>query len=283
MTVDRADAHVHLFRRGYREGFTARPGVRVDEVACFESLAADHHVTAAFVVGYAAEDWCRENNRFLAEQLARHAWIYAVAFVAGSDQLTIERLESLRGQGFVGISLYLFDESDARLLQQRPDETWEWLVANRWLISVNSRGRCWEAWLPVLKRHGTLRVVISHLGLPPAVSEPPGDKAARQALDGPLLMANFPGPRIKLSAFYVLTKPGHDYPHEAAWPYVKCLRTAFGVDRLLWGSDYSPCLDSLTYPQTFTIFDKMPFFSAGDRQRIAGGNLHGLLAEARRS
>ncbi len=98
---------------------------------------------------------------------------------------------------------------------------------------------------------------------------------------GPLSLAKFPGPRIKLSGFYALTTPSHDFPHEAAWPYVECIRAAFGVERLLWGSDYPPCLDSLSYPQTFEMFEKMPFFSASDREQIEGDNLHSLLADAK--
>jgi len=47
---------------------------------------------------------------------------------------------------------------------------------------------------------------------------------------------------------------------------------------LLWGSDYPPCLDSLSYPQTLSMLRKMPFFSASDREQIEGGNLHILLA-----
>ena len=277
--ADRADAHIHFFSQGFQESFTARPGVHIDELACFESLAADHHVTAALVIGYAADDWCRDNNRFLAEKIAQHSWIHATAFLSGPEELTVAKLESWRGQGFIGISIYLFDEDKARSLQQRPDEVWGWLVANRWLISVNSQGEYWNAWVPILEKHESLRVVISHLGLPPAVSQPPTQQVAQQALAEPLALAKFPGPRVKLSGFYALTTPGHDYPHEAAWPYVDCVRSAFGVDRLLWASDYPPCLDWLSYPQTFSMFGKMPFFSESDCEQIEGGNLHSLLAE----
>ena len=67
--VDRADAHIHLFRHGFQDKFTARPGVHIDELACFASLAKEHHVTAALVVCYAAEAYCRDNNEFLAEKI----------------------------------------------------------------------------------------------------------------------------------------------------------------------------------------------------------------------
>lgn len=281
--VERADSHIHVFRNGFQGGFTARLGVQIDELACFDSLAADHHVTAALVVGYTAEDCYRDNNQFLAENLAQHDWINATAFVSEPDRLTVVKLESWRQQGFVGISIYLFSDDNARSLQQCPDEVWAWLMTNRWLISVNSRGEYWHAWVPILERHETLRVVISHLGLPPTVSQPPAMEVAQQALDGPLVLAKFPGPRVKLSGFYDLTEPGHDYPHEAAWPFVDCLRAGFGVDRLLWASDYPACLDTLSYPQTFTMFGKMPFFSTRDCEKIEGRNLHSLLAEVRRA
>lgn len=279
---ERADSHIHVFRNGFQGGFTARPGVQIDELACFDSLAADHHVTAALVVGYTAEDCYRDNNRFLAKKLSQHAWINAVAFVSKPDELTVAILESWRQQGFIGISIYLFDEDNARSLQQCPDEVWAWLMTNRWLISVNSRGEYWHAWVTILEQHEALRVVISHLGLPPAASQSPTMEIAQQALDGPLALAKFSGPRIKLSGFYDLTEPGHDYPHEAAWPFVDCLRAGFGVDRLLWGSDYPACLDLLSYSQTFQMFSKMPFFSASDCEQIEGGNLHSLLAEVKR-
>ena len=54
----------------------------------------------------------------------------------------------------------------------------------------------------------------------------------------------------------------------------------FGVERLLFASDYAPCLNLKTYPQTLELLWKMPFLSDDDRDRIAGGNLMALLQEA---
>jgi len=56
---------------------------------------------------------------------------------------------------------------------------------------------------------------------------------------------------------------------------------AFGSERLLWASDFSPCLDCVTFPQTFDLFQKMPFFSASDVAAITGGNLRKLLGAIR--
>ena len=72
----RADAHIHLFADGYRGGsFASRPGVTIDEAVCYDSLAREHDVAAALVVGYGAEDWCTDNNSYVAEQGPNFDWV----------------------------------------------------------------------------------------------------------------------------------------------------------------------------------------------------------------
>jgi L-fuconolactonase len=191
----------------------------------------------------------------------------------------VETLEALRRDRFVGLSIYLFDPSVASSLALIPDEAVARLVEWNWLVSVNSRGESWRGWLPLLDRFGGLRILVSHLGLPEAVASPPSAAVASKALAPVLELAAFPGPRVKLSGFYAATIPGSEYPHRAAWPYVEALVDSFGPGRLLWGSDFSPVLDSLTFPQTYGLFAGMPFLSDRDRRRIEGGNLIDLLDE----
>ena len=62
--------------------------------------------------------------------------------------------------------------------------------------------------------------------------------------------------------------------------YVEALIEALGVERLLFASDYAPCLNFQTYPQTLELLWKMPFLRDDDGDRIAGGNLMALLQEA---
>lgn len=59
---------------------------------------------------------------------------------------------------------------------------------------------------------------------------------------------------MKLSGFYALAAPSHDFPHTQAWGYVETLLEAFGVERLLWGSDFSPALSHLSFPQVNCLF-----------------------------
>ena len=276
---DRADAHIHLFRGGYRRAFVGRPGVRLDEAACYDSLAREQGVRCALVVGYAAEAWCADNNAWIAEQGRRYPWVRPLAYVDPIQPLGVTQMERLADSGYVGLSMYILGSARARALRGLSAEVWSWLVERQWLVSVNSRGTLWLAWRDILEQHGELRLLISHQGLPPAVSQPPTNSEVGEALAPVLALADFAGPRAKLSGFYALTDPAYDYPHRAVWPYVQALLAGYGFSRLLWGSDYTPCLDDVTFPQTYALFAQMPFLSETQRRAIEGDNLLALLGE----
>ncbi|GIK41993.1 MAG: hydrolase [Chloroflexota bacterium] len=277
---NRADAHAHFFHAGYVALLPENcRRIRPDEVTLYQGLAQQYEVQQVLAVGYEAEEWAGGNNRYLSQLAASHSWLRPLAFVPEPANLEMAALETWQRESFAGLSLYLFNPQQTASLGQVSDEVWGWLVRQRWLISVNSRGEHWTAWLPVLERQPELRLLVSHLGLPPAISTAPDAATARQALRDVLALARFPGVHVKLSGFYALTQPGYDYPHRAAWPYVEALVAAFGSTRLLWGSDFSPSLEWLSFPQTFSLFQAMPFLSDTDRERIEGGNLLTLLGE----
>jgi L-fuconolactonase len=278
---DRADAHIHLFENSYWASFASRPGVTIDEVACYESLMANHDVKAALIVGQTDPEMVRKNTEFLKRVGPDLDWAYPAAHLADSAAADTDWLKSLRDHGFIGVSMYNFDEASTAEVLAVSDEAWQWIAEHKWLISVNSEGENWRAWAKVLDRHTELRVIISHCGLPPAQAQAPSENVACKALDTVLDLAKYPQTRVKLSGFYAMTDPGYDYPHEAAWPYVQQLKQTFGVPRLLWASDFSPHLDLVSFSQTYGLFAKMPFLSDDDCTAIEGVNLLALLHEAR--
>ena len=278
---ERADAHIHLFAGGYQsDSFVHGHGCTMDEAVSYDTLAKAHDIAAALVVGYEGVDWCGDNNAHIAAMASKSPWVYPAAFVDPARPPSIEQLEAWRVEGFVGLVLYLFEPAQCKAVQALDDGVWSWLVEHHWLVSVNSRAESWRTWLPVLERHAQLHVVASHLGLPGRAAEPPDGEQAAHAVADVAALAQFPGPHVKLSGFYAATDPGYDYPHRAAWPYVEALRDAFGIERLLWGSDFSPSLPWLSFPQTFGMFAQMPFFDDADCARIEGANLLALLAAA---
>jgi predicted TIM-barrel fold metal-dependent hydrolase len=276
----RADAHLHFFHPGYAADLPASCRRREpDEVTLYAALAKQHGVEQVLAVGYEGEPWAAGNNRHLVALAAAHDWIRPLAFVADPATLDVPMLDRLAGERFVGLSLYLFEDRLLDALARVSANVWAWLEARRWLVSVNSRGERWAAWVPILDRHPELRLLMSHLGLPPAAERAPEGQAARAALAAVRDLARFPGARVKLSGFYALATPGYEYPHQVAWPYAERLLEAFGATRLLWGSDYSPSLEWLSFPQTFGLFAHMPFLGQAERRLIEGENLLALLAE----
>ncbi len=275
--ADRADAHIHLFEGGYRSSFTGRPGVQVDEAALYDSLAREHGVRRALVVGYADAPWCRGNNAWILARASEYAWARPLAYADPLDPPDLPALERLGAGGAVGLSLYILGEERAAGLARVPAAAWGWLAERGWLVSVNSRPALWPAWEAVLRQHPGLRLLAAHLGQPPRAGRPPATRAAADALAGLIALARYPGVHVKVSGFYAFSEPGFAYPHRAVWPYVEALLAAFGPERLLWASDYSPCLDMVSFPQTLGLLAEMPFLGAAERRAIEGGNLLALL------
>lgn len=277
----RFDAHMHLFETSFAESFTGRGGVSISEIDCYETYRKEFNIEQAIVVGYAAEPWCRENNEYLARLKQNNDWIQPAAFIDFAKGITIAALEGYKASGFIGVSIYATDPASVRAIAQIGDSVWRWIVDHHWLVSVNMRGDTWSVFEPVLQRHADLRLMVSHLGLPRVEQHAQDDAGARESLAQVTPLARYKQVRVKLSAFYAFSNPGHDYPHASAWPLVRRLIDAFGVERLLWGSDYSPHLDWVSFPQTLGVLEKMPFLNAQDRRLIEGGNLSAMLCDGR--
>ena len=82
-----------------------------------------------------------------------------------------------------------------------------------------------------IERHPECRVVIDHLARPDL---DPGRSAA--VVDEVARLSDFPNIFIKLSALSELSR--EPYPHLDTAPWAQRMVTAFGPDRLMWGSDF---------------------------------------------
>jgi L-fuconolactonase len=274
----RADSHIHLFKPGYSR--LLPPSCRriaPDELTLYRTLAAQHHIGQALVIGYEGEPWALGNNGYISHLAHFYPWIRPVAYVEFPERLDVATLQAFAQRRFVGISLYIFHPNAARNIASTPHEVWEWIVAHRWLVSVNSRGDLWDVWSSILEKYPGLRLLISHMGLPPQVSQPPAPKELDPLLSPVLALADYPGVHVKLSCFYAIAQPDYAFPHRPAWPYIARLVAAFGLHRLIWGSDFAPCLESVSFPQAVAILKSTMLFSDIELSEIEGRNLLALL------
>ena len=261
----RADSHIHLFGREQLD----TPGLIQDDVLRYNGLMAEHRLKLALIVGPPPSSF-PGNNEFVAEIAGEFDWLRPLAALRVRE-LTVKRLEQLAEGPFLGVSIYtawakLEDgRSESAALPEVPAAVWAWLVRRRWFVSVNdvclsrSAESGWAAWLEVVKAHPELRLLISHLGLPaPAPPETPMGTAhwtvaeCRERIADVLAFAAFPGPRVKLSGFYALTSPSHDYPHKPSWGYVEALLEAFTASRLLWCATHTLIASSVVSPSIQT-------------------------------
>ncbi len=249
----------------------------------YDRLATTHGIAKVFV---ASVD--NENDEFIAAAAQTYEWCRPAAFFTPSTLSTaaLESLESKYGSGtFTGIAMYL-SEADSDALLAVDSAVWQWLIRRHWLVSCNNSGTGWAAWVQILRLCPTLRLLASHMGLPGAApaherTEPASAEECESRLGQHLLeLAQFPGPRVKLSAFYSSTAPSHDFPHVQAFGYVQALLKHFGAARLCWGSDFSPCLFHVSFQQTIDVLARMSFLTAADRRLIEGENLLELLQDA---
>ena len=121
--------------------------------------------------------------------------------------------------------------------------------------------------------------MVSHMGLPPARKAPPERAAAAVELAPLLALAEFPNVLVKLSGFYAVSDPSHDWPHRAAAPFVDVLIAGFGADRCLWASDFSPALDHVSFVQTITV-PGLEGHDEATQAAVMGGNLLRILGRA---
>jgi L-fuconolactonase len=89
---------------------------------------------------------------------------------------------------------------------------------------------------PVAKKFPSLRLIVDHLGLAQAPVFEPDDPPFRR-LDALLELARFENVGVKLSGVPTLSL--EPYPHRDVWRHVRRVIDAFGVDRIMWASDFT--------------------------------------------
>ncbi len=113
-------------------------------------------------------------------------------------------------------------------------------------------------------------VVIDHLGLqqpfePPAPENPFGD------LPSVLAFAELPNVTIKISGACTLSH--EPFPFNDIWDPLERIFEAFGMDRCMWGTDWTRAVDLLTYTEGVEAFRVTDRLSDSERAALMGETL----------
>jgi L-fuconolactonase len=129
---------------------------------------------------------------------------------------------------------------------------------------------CWgrlEQAAQLAARHPNTRIVIDHLGIEQPLQPPP---PAQPWADLPkvLALAAYPNVAIKLTGACTLShKP---FPYQDIWDPLRRIFDAFGLDRCMWGSDWTRTVKLLTYAEGLDAF-RFADLSDSDRAKLMGG------------
>jgi len=119
-------------------------------------------------------------------------------------------------------------------------------------------------------RNPGTRIVVDHLGLPQPYAPPaPPEPWA----DLPKLLALAPHPNVAVKITGAGTLSHRPFPYEDIRAPVGRILDAFGLDRCMWGTDWTRAVNLLTYGQGVEAFRAGDWLSPSDREALMGGTV----------
>lgn len=273
-----ADSHIHLFPNGYRhDGLPAIFGS--GELAAYEDLCSAHGIELALAIGYEADGIDPQNNAYIRRLSATRNWLRTVAYIEAAAAPAANIVETLLEEGHCGIALYVNDALTAQNMLRWPKRIWEVLASRLAIVSINARPEAIALLPPIIEAAAGVPFLFSHLGLPGRLPAEIDDHVLRSRLAPLLNLARLNNVYVKISGLYAISDPPFAHAHP---PTVRCIHeilAAFGCQRCLWGSDFSPALEFLSFSQTID-WDGAEQLGSQDRDLVMGSNLARLLGSA---
>jgi len=119
-------------------------------------------------------------------------------------------------------------------------------------------------------RHPDTQLVLDHLGLQQPFAPPP---PAQPFADLPLVLALAARPNLAIKITGACTLSHAPFPYLDLWEPLARIFAAFGLERCLWGTDWTRAVALVTYAQGVEAFRVTDRLSDGDRATLMGGAL----------
>jgi predicted TIM-barrel fold metal-dependent hydrolase len=136
-------------------------------------------------------------------------------------------------------------------------------------VNLMATGRLGQAGA-LAARNPDTSVVIDHLGLPQP-HEPPPPPAPFAALPQLLALAPHRNVTVKISGACTLSR--EPFPYKDIWDPLWRIFDAFGLDRCMWGTDWTRAVALLTYEQGVEAFRVTDRLTESDRATLMGETL----------
>jgi L-fuconolactonase len=136
-------------------------------------------------------------------------------------------------------------------------------------VNLHIAGRL-DQGIALIRRNPDTQIIVDHLGLVQP-HEPPVPAAPWADLPQVLTLAKLPNVAIKITGACTLSR--EPYPYADIWDPVCRVIDAFGIDRCLWGTDWTRAVKFLSFAQGVDAFRDTDRISASDKVKLMGGTL----------
>ena len=266
------DAQVHAYERNHpgrpwHAVLTGPPEVTGDQmVVAMDAAGVDGAILVSPFTMY------RYDASYALEVRKRHPGRFAlIKPVDPADPAVAEVIaEWKRAPGTVGIRMLLVrgglgeDPAD-------PGLNGVLATAARLSLPVNLHiaGR-FDQGLELIRRNPDTQIIIDHLGLVQPHELPvPAEPWAE--LPKVLILANQRNVAIKISGACTLSR--EPFPFRDIWDPVCRVIDAFGIDRCMWGTDWTRAVKFLSYAQGVDAFRATDRISESDKAELMGSTL----------
>ena len=273
------DAQVHAYERN-RPGrpwhgvLAGPPEVTGDQMAAeMDAAAVDGAILVSAFAMY------RYDASYALEVHKRHPGRFALVKPVDPADPGIADIiaDWKRTPGAVGVRMLLVrsglatDPADPGLNQVLATAARHSLPANLHIAGRLDQG------IELIRRNPDTQIIVDHLGLvqphaPPVPAEPWAE------LPKVLTLAACKNVAIKITGACTLSREA--YPYNDIWDPVCRVIDAFGIDRCLWGTDWTRAVNLLTFKQGVDAFRAANRISDSDKVKLMGANtarLYGWL------
>jgi predicted TIM-barrel fold metal-dependent hydrolase len=136
-------------------------------------------------------------------------------------------------------------------------------------VNLMARGRLPQV-AELAKRNPNTTLVIDHLGLEQPF-HPPAPKEPWHEL--PVLLSLAPNPNIVVKISGACTLSHEKPPYTDIRAPIDTILSTFGLDRCMWGTDWTRAVNLLTYKDGVDAFRAKDWLSDSDRATLMGGSL----------
>ena len=136
-------------------------------------------------------------------------------------------------------------------------------------VNLSCKGRLTQV-SRLAARHVGTQLVVDHLGLeqphhPPVPQNPFGE------LPKLLDLAQYDNVAVKVTGACTLSHS--PFPYDDLWEPLARVFDAFGLDRCMWGTDWTRAMEIINYAQGIEPFRLMDRLLPGERETLMGGSL----------